>query len=121
MTKLYSTSKKRKLKVTKKMKMTKLYSNSKMKKLYAKKMNKNGETEFNERDEERSFKCISNYLLFALQKGLSKSIVDILMTALKPLDIVDLVNYKVANDEQRKVSKRANDDSEDHDFPNKLM
>ena len=50
----------------------------------------------------RSLESVSNFdfLLFALQRNLSKSIVDLLVAVLKPWDIVDLVNYKVANDEQ---------------------
>ena len=62
-----------------------------------------------------------NFLLFALQRNLSKSIVDLLVAVLKPWDIVDLDNYKVANEEQAKTFKVADDDSEEHCFFYKVM
>ena len=60
----------------------------------------------------RRLESVSNFhfLLFALQRNLSKSIVDLLVAVLKPWDIVDLVNYKVANDEQTMTFKGADDE-----------
>ena len=59
-----------------------------------------------------------HFLLFALQRNMSKSIVDLLVAVLKPWDIVDLVNYKVANDEQTMTFKGADDE---HSFFYKVM
>ena len=67
-------------------------------------------------------KSIFDFLLFALQKDLSSSIVELLLSALTTWDIVDLVNYKVANNDQRKLSSRSvNDSEEDHSFFYKVM
>ena len=69
---------------------------------------------------QRRLESVSNFhfLLFALERNLSKSIVDLLVAVLKPWDIVDLVNYKVANDEQTMTFKGADDE---HSFFYKVM
>ena len=71
----------------------------------------------------RRLESVSNFhfLLFALQRNLSKSIVGLLVAVLEPWDIVDLVNYKVANDEQTKTFKGVDDDSEEHCFFYRVM
>ena len=96
--------KKKKPNVSKKMKVEKLYATKKMKKFFEKKIEKKKqlETDLNRKDNHRKLESIFDFLLIALQKDLNQNIVDVFVAALEPLDIVELVIYKVSNDDQRK-------------------
>ena len=96
--------KKKKPNVSKKMKVEKLYETKKMKKFFEKKIEKKKqlETDLNRKDNHRKLESIFDFLLIALQKDLNQNIVDVFAAALEPLDIVELVIYKVSNDDQRK-------------------
>ena len=101
---LQKTVKKKKPNVSKKMKVEKLYATKKMKKFFEKKIEKKKqlETDLNRKDNHRKLESIFDFLLIALQKDLNQNIVDVFVAALEPLDIVELVIYKVSNDDQRK-------------------
>ena len=81
--------------------LMKVYVTKKMKKFYAK-MKKHLLNGMTRKDDDRKLESIFDFILIALQKDLNKSIVDVFVAALEPLDIVELVIYKVSNDDQRK-------------------
>ena len=96
---------KKKPKVSKKIKVKKVYVTKKMKKFYAKiKIKKHLLNDMTRKDDDRKLESIFDFILIALQKDLNKSIVDVFLAALEPLDIVELVIYKVSNDDERKMS-----------------